>query len=36
MSSSFYGQTHATISELCENAKLKAGNIVVVGCSTSE
>jgi len=36
MSSSFYGQTHAAISELCENAKLKAGNIVVVGCSTSE
>jgi len=22
--------------ELCEKAKLKAGNIVVVGCSTSE
>ena len=36
MSSSIYEQTHAAISELCEKAKLKAGNIVVVGCSTSE
>lgn len=36
MSSSIYEQTHAAISELCEQAKLKAGNIVVVGCSTSE
>lgn len=31
-----YEQTYAAISELCEKAKLKAGNIVVVGCSTSE
>ena len=31
-----YEQTKAAISELCEMAKLKKGNIVVVGCSTSE
>ncbi len=31
-----YEQTNAAISELCETAKLKKGNIVVVGCSTSE
>lgn len=31
-----YDQTKAVISELCERAKLKTGNIVVVGCSTSE
>ena len=36
MSSSIYEQTRLAISELCEKAKLKAGNIVVVGCSTSE
>ena len=36
MSSSIYEQTCAAISELCDKAKLKAGNIVVVGCSTSE
>ena len=36
MSSTIYKQTHAAISELCEKAKLKVGNIVVVGCSTSE
>lgn len=36
MSSSVYEQTKAAISELCEKAKLKAGSIVVVGCSTSE
>ena len=36
MSSSIYEQTHAAISELCDKAKLTAGNIVVVGCSTSE
>ena len=36
MNSSIYEQTIATISELCEKARLKAGNIVVVGCSTSE
>lgn len=31
-----YDQTKAAINELCETAKLKPGNIVVVGCSTSE
>ena len=31
-----YEQTKAAIKELCEKAKLKAGNIIVVGCSTSE
>lgn len=31
-----YEQTKAAITELCEKAKLQAGNIVVVGCSTSE
>ena len=36
MSKSIYEQTQAAISELCEIAKLKEGNIVVVGCSTSE
>ena len=36
MNSSIYAQTKAAISELCEKAKLKTGNIVVVGCSTSE
>ncbi len=36
MNKSIYEQTKATISELCENANLKEGNIVVVGCSTSE
>ena len=36
MSSSIYMQTQATIAELCESVNLKAGNIVVVGCSTSE
>ena len=36
MSPSIYEQTAAAIAELCETAKLRAGNIVVVGCSTSE
>lgn len=36
MQTSIYDQTHAAIQELCEKAKLKAGNLVVVGCSTSE
>lgn len=36
MSKSIYEQTKAAISELCETAKLREGNIVVVGCSTSE
>lgn len=34
--STIYEQTRAVISELCETAKLKAGQLVVVGCSTSE
>lgn len=36
MSSSIYEQTYTAISELCEKAKLKAGNMVVVSYSTSE
>lgn len=36
MQPSIYDQTHAAVKELCEKAKLKAGNLVVVGCSTSE
>ena len=36
MSKSIYEQTYESIKELCEKAKLKSGNIVVVGCSTSE
>lgn len=36
MSESVYEQTKEVIAELCEKAKLTAGNIVVVGCSTSE
>ncbi len=36
MSSTIYEQAQAAISELYEKAKLKAGNIVVIGCSTSE
>lgn len=36
MNTTIYNQTTASISELCEKAKLRAGNIVVVGCSTSE
>ena len=36
MSQSIYEQTKAAIAELCEKAKLREGNIVVVGCSTSE
>lgn len=36
MNISIYEQTQAAISELCECAKLTEGNIVVVGCSTSE
>lgn len=36
MNKIIYEQTKAAISELCENANLKEGNIVVVGCSTSE
>ena len=33
---SIYAQTTAVIEELCDKAKICAGNIVVVGCSTSE
>ena len=33
---SIYEQTTDAVAELCEKAKLKPGNIVVVGCSTSE
>ena len=36
MNSSIYMQTSAAIAELCETAKLQPGNIVIVGCSTSE
>jgi uncharacterized protein (TIGR01440 family) len=36
MEHSIYEQTRAAIAELCEKAKLQPGNIVVVGCSTSE
>lgn len=36
MNKSVYEQTKAAISELCEKAKLKSGDIVVIGCSTSE
>ena len=36
MNKSIYEETYAAISELCEKSKVKAGNIVVVGCSTSE
>ena len=36
MNKSIYNETKASISELCEEAKLKEGDIVVVGCSTSE
>ena len=31
-----YSQTKSVIEELCEKAKVKKGNVVVVGCSTSE
>ena len=31
-----YEQAKATVTELCDKAKLKEGSIVVVGCSTSE
>ena len=36
MSQTIYEQTQAAIAELYEKARLQAGNIVVVGCSTSE
>lgn len=36
MDKTIYEQSYAAISELYEIAKLKAGSIVVIGCSTSE
>lgn len=36
MASSIYHQTKLVIEELGEKAQLKPGNIVVIGCSTSE
>lgn len=36
MNLSIYEQTKSAIGELCEKANLHEGNIVVVGCSTSE
>ena len=36
MSNSVYAQAKAALSELAQKANLKKGNIVVVGCSTSE
>lgn len=36
MKNKIYQQTKAVIEELCEKASLKKGDIVVVGCSTSE
>ena len=36
MEGSIYEQTKAAVAELCQQAKLRPGNIVVVGCSTSE
>lgn len=36
MKSEIYQQASSVIAELCEKAKLKPGNILVVGCSTSE
>lgn len=36
MNETIYSQTENVIAELCEKAKLKKGDIVIVGCSTSE
>ncbi|MBR5223454.1 MAG: TIGR01440 family protein [Clostridia bacterium] len=36
MNNSIYEQTKNAIAELCDAAKLQKGNIVVVGCSSSE
>lgn len=36
MKKTIYEQTKEIITELCEKAELKSGNIVVIGCSTSE
>ena len=36
MNHTIYEQAKAALLELCEKAKLREGNIVVIGCSTSE
>ena len=36
MNTTIYEQTLSAVTELCEKARLTAGNILVVGCSTSE
>ena len=36
MNTTIYEQTKAALAELCEKSGIKAGSIVVVGCSTSE
>lgn len=36
MQKTIYEQTSAAVRELCEKANLKAGSLIVVGCSTSE
>ena len=36
MNTTIYEQTLSAVAELCEKARLTAGNILVVGCSTSE
>ena len=36
MDMTIYEQTKEVVSELCEKAMLKAGNVIVIGCSTSE
>ena len=36
MDNKIYKEARAAISELCEKAGVKAGSIIVVGCSTSE
>lgn len=36
MNTEIYEQTTAAVKELCQTANLKNGNILVVGCSTSE
>ena len=33
---SIYNQAKQSTEELCEKAKLKEGNIVIIGCSSSE
>ena len=33
---SIYNQAKQATEELCEKAKLKEGNIVIIGCSSSE